>query len=79
MIAYGEISESQSKGSINNDWEEFDVPLIYRDKEAIPTHILVVTSASKYGDYFTGSTSSEMWLDDFELKYDYIPSLDPIN
>lgn len=79
IIAYGEISESQSKVSINNDWEEFDVPLIYRDKEAIPTHILVVTSASKYGDYFTGSTSSEMWLDDFELKYDYIPSLDPIN
>lgn len=72
VIAYGEISDSQSMGSKNNDWEEFDIPLVYRDTEAIPTHILVVTSASKYGDYFTGSENSEMYLDDFELKYDYL-------
>ena len=31
---------------------------------------MIVCSASRWGDYFTGSTQSEMWLDDFELLYD---------
>lgn len=71
IIAYGEISESQSLGSKDNDWEEFDIPLVYRDMNATPTHILIVASASKYGDYFTGSDNSVMYLDDFSLNYDF--------
>ena len=35
-----------------------------------PTYILIVASASKYGDYFTGSTSSVLLLDEFELLFD---------
>ena len=25
----------------------------------------------RYGDYYIGSRDSEMWIDDFELVYDY--------
>lgn len=66
IIAFGEIS---GQGSVP-DWTEFDIPLKYRNTEAIPTYILIVATSSKYGDYFTGSTSSWLQIDDFELVYD---------
>lgn len=66
VIAYGELPADRCNGS---DWGEFDIPIVYRDLTATPTHIIVVASASKYGDYFTGSSSSIMYLDDFELIY----------
>ena len=66
IIAYGEILYHESK-----DWYEFTIPLEYRDFERIPTHIIIVASGSSYGDYFVGSKESIMWLDDFELLYDY--------
>ena len=66
VIAYGEMPLSQSVG----DWTEFTIPLEYRATDRIPTHIVIVCSASRYGDYFTGSSKSVMWLDDFELIYE---------
>ena len=39
-------------------------------KTRIPTRLLLVAAASRYGDYFQGSTRSMMWLDDLELIYD---------
>ena len=66
IIAYGEILYHESK-----DWYEFTIPLEYRDFERTPTHIIIVASGSSYGDYFVGSKESIMWLDDFELLYDY--------
>ena len=66
MIAYGE----KPLPSSINEWTEFEIELEYRATNRIPTHIIIVCSASRYGDYFTGSTSSVLWLDDFDLKYD---------
>lgn len=66
VIAYGEIHGSVAM----TDWAETIIPLTYRSLDRMPTHIVVVASASRYGDYFTGSTSSVMWIDDFELIYD---------
>ena len=66
IIAYGEIVYNESK-----DWYQFEIPLEYRDFERTPTHIIIVATGSSYGDYFVGSTGSIMWLDDFELVYDY--------
>ena len=48
---------------------EFEVPITY-SADGMPQRILVVASASKYGDYFAGSSSSTMWLDDLELVYE---------
>lgn len=48
-----------------------EIPFEYKDiaKTKRPTHIVIVASASKFGDYFCGSSKSVMYLDDFELVY----------
>ncbi|MGN0007381.1 MAG: PCMD domain-containing protein [Alistipes sp.] len=66
IIAYGEIRFTASC-----DWYQFEIPLEYRDFDRTPTHIIIVCTSSRYGDYFVGSKSSIMWIDDFELCYDY--------
>ena len=73
IIAYGTITETEAKGT--GSWQEFTIDLEYRSLTRIPKYIIVVASASKYGDFFTGSTSSVMYIDDFELVYDGEPSV----
>lgn len=76
VIAYGELPADQCV-STNGTWKEFNIPLEYKEEkfDVIPTHIVIVCSASKYGDYFTGSTNSVMYLDDFSLVYDGTPTI----
>ena len=52
-----------------DEYEEFTIDIKYRDITRKPTYILIVCSSSKYGDYFTGSTSSVLLLDEFQLIY----------
>ncbi len=67
VVAYGELILTESQ----TEWKEFVIELNYVRTDTVPTHIFVVCSASRYGDYFTGSTKSVMQIDDFELLYDY--------
>ncbi len=67
IVAYGTISETEAKGT--GEWQDFVIDLKYRDLTRVPKYIIVVASASKYGDYFTGSSGSVMYIDDFELVY----------
>mgnify|MGYP003274428348 FL=1 len=67
MVAYGALPDAQCVAS--SAWKEFTIDLVYKNLEKKPTHIIVVFSSSKYGDYFTGSTSSLLYLDDLELIY----------
>lgn len=67
VIAYGSITDEESKGAA--EWTAFTIDLKYRSLTRKPKYIIVVASASKYGDFFTGSKSSVMLLDDFELVY----------
>lgn len=67
VIAYGERRFTESVA----DWTQITIPLVYSVTDKAPTHIIVVCSASRYGDYFTGSRNSKMWVDDIELLYDY--------
>ena len=53
-----------------NGYIEFTLPLTYKSTTRIPRYIVIAASASKYGDYFTGSTSSVMYVDEFSLIYD---------
>ena len=50
-------------------WVEYTIPIEYRDMQTIPTHIIISCAASQYGDYFSGCSSSKLWLDAFELVY----------
>lgn len=67
IIAYGELPVSECVTT--DGWKEFTIDLVYRDLTRKPKYIILVCSASKYGDYFTGSSGSLMYLDDFSLVY----------
>ena len=53
-----------------NSWNVITIPIVYYDTKAIPTHIIVSFTASAWGDYMTGSTSSDLYVDAVELIYD---------
>ncbi|MGL5015731.1 MAG: DUF4493 domain-containing protein [Bacteroidales bacterium] len=66
-IAYGEyVLNSDTDGE---EMIEFIIPLDYRDTRK-PISLVLVASASRYGDYFSGSSNSTMWLDDLEFIYE---------
>jgi len=67
VIAYG----SMSYGETIATWTPLSINLEYRSTSRVPRYILVVCSASKYGDYFVGGNGSELIIDDIVLEYDY--------
>lgn len=66
LVAFGELIQGENV----KDYTQFRIDLTYRDQTTKPTYILIVASASKYGDYFTGSTSSVLLLDELELVFE---------
>lgn len=74
VVAYAELPITDCV-STNGQWKEFNLQLKYRDLATKPTHIIIVCSSSKYGDYFAGSDSSVLYLDDFELIYGDNPAI----
>lgn len=75
IIAYGEVLESELSKPMS-EYKQFVIDLKYRNLKKKPTHILIVATASKYGDYFTGGESSELLLDDFELVFGDNPTME---
>ncbi len=53
-----------------NSWNVLTIPIVYYDTKTTPTHIIVSFTASAWGDYMTGSTSSDLYVDVVELIYD---------
>lgn len=74
VVAYGQFTSNASTGTT---WQELNIPLEYHSLTTKPTHLIIVCSASKYGDYFYGSDSSVLHLDDFELVYGDEPAVKP--
>ncbi|MDE6801780.1 MAG: DUF4493 domain-containing protein [Muribaculaceae bacterium] len=66
VIAYGERVFTQA--TPGEDLIEFEIPLDYHTRDVKAGNIIVVASASRYGDYYTGGPSV-MYLDDLELVY----------
>ena len=72
IIAYGQLSDAEAVTT--NGWKEFTLNFKYKTLEPLDTYYLIIVfSASKYGDYFTGSTNSVMYVDDLELIYGDTP------
>lgn len=67
VIAYGEYSS----GETIPDFIEVEITLDYKSTQRVPTYLLVTASASKYGDYFTGGRGAILYIDSYELLYDY--------
>lgn len=68
VVAFAELPVEECV-STNENWKELNLNLNYFKEDVKPTHIIIVFAASKYGDYFTGSTKSVLYLDDLELIY----------
>lgn len=64
IIAYGEYVSSETV----NSYKEYSIKLNYKSYRK-PKYIIIVASASKYGDFFTGGEGSTLYLDDMELVY----------
>lgn len=70
VLAYGEVTWTDNFGP-DGQLEKVEIPLVYnsRANSIKPLYLVIVVSASKYGDYFSGAKGSVMYLDDFELIY----------
>ena len=53
-----------------DEWHTMTLPIEYRNPEFVPSQLLLTFTCSGYGDYFTGSSESWMYVDDIELLYD---------
>lgn len=67
IIAYGELI----RGSDTDGWQEFEIELQYRSTSRVPRYIQITCAASKYGDFFTGGAGAVLYVDEFQLIYDY--------
>lgn len=65
VVGYGELLLGESVG----EWTQVTIPIDYVATDILPTHIIIACSASRYGDYFSGSTQSVLYVDDIELLY----------
>lgn len=66
VFAYGQLNN----GSTTNGWVDFTIMMDFKETNRKATYIVLVASSSKYGDYFTGSKESILYLDDLELIYE---------
>ena len=66
IIAYGEYISGESTSA----YQQITIPLEYRVTNRTPRYIIIVCTASKYGDYFIGGVGSTLWLDEMELIYE---------
>ena len=67
ILGYGELEQGTSMDS----YEEFEIEIKYRNTSIEPSYIMITCASSKYGDYFTGSTSSVLYVDQLSLDSDY--------
>ena len=63
--AYFETTTSQT------EWRQVEIPFTFygSDPNQVPTHLILTFTCSGYGDFFDGSTSSWMYVDDIEFVY----------
>ena len=65
VVAFGELTQYTS----DSGWKEFEIPLKYHSLVTKPKYMLIVCSSSHWGDYFYGSDSSKLLLDEFSFEY----------
>ncbi|MCM1518611.1 MAG: DUF4493 domain-containing protein [Pseudoflavonifractor sp.] len=68
VIGFGEITWDEN--TPGDDMIEFTIPIEYVREDVKASNILIVCSASYFGDYFVGCDSSELFVDDLQLVYE---------
>ena len=66
VIAYGVWESSESQ----DEWTQHTLKLTYNDEyDDVPTWLMLTAAANKFGDYYVGCDSNELYLDDIEFIY----------
>lgn len=65
VIARAELSSNAEV----SEYQSFEMEFDYLIKERKPTHIVLVVSSSKYGDFYTGGVGSVLCIDEFDIVY----------
>ena len=68
LVAYGEFLSDQTVSS----YTQFTINLEYYSTTKRPTHIIICATSSYLGSAFTGGENSTLWVDEFELGFDYV-------
>ncbi len=71
VLGYGQVTFTEAFGP-DGALDAVEIPIDYNSKaRTTPAkYLVIVVSASKYGDFFSGAAGSLMYLDDFELVYE---------
>ena len=71
VLAYGDKIFKENFGP-DGQLQEIEIPIEYNDRARTnkPLYLVIVCTASYYGDYFDGGEGSTMYVDDFELIYE---------
>ena len=64
------VNNGAKESATTSGWLKYTIPLEYHNENAYPTHIIVSFASSQYGDYFSGCSSSKLWIDKVELVYE---------
>lgn len=67
-IAYA--GHIQSGNGELEEWKQITLQFDYKDLTTQPTHIILSFAACRYGDYFEGSSTSALYVDNVELLYE---------
>lgn len=74
IVAYGTLPDSECVNT-GGSWKQFNIPLEYHNGTRKPSYLIIIASASRYGDYFYGGDGSVLHLDDFSLVYGDNPQI----
>lgn len=67
VIGFGEF---HTEGEVNMSmYEQFEVPITYKNGTTQPTHIVIVATSSRWGADFYGGSGSTLYIDEFELVW----------
>lgn len=67
IIAYKAIESTEP----TDGYVPFELELDYRSTSRIPKYVVIIASGSRLGDFFTGSTQSVLYVDEFSFEWDY--------
>ena len=74
LILFGDGYQTLNGGAKEQasvgEWRQITIPFNYHRLNEYPTHIIISCASSMYGDYFSGSDSSKLWIDGVELLYE---------
>ena len=74
ILGYGSFTIQASESGLETDaLKDKSIDIVWYDKIAKPTEgnysIVISCACNFYGDYFTGCSTNQMWVDDFEWVY----------